>query len=236
ERFTPIVPKGRVVGLATGEGWLYLTDAEGRTVSRVRIEGGIPEVLHEGAPLVGPADVALSVDPYGKEAPVLYVADPGARKLFQMRLPGKQSKPEMVELRRGLGPRLFLAVTRETLVVSDTEQDALLRIERSPGRAEPRVEVLQETVPRKRERGSSSEPRLSYKGAGASEEEYPRIDHPGPIGAHAGIIYAFSESRQQMYCTPRKVRRPVRINFSRPPIAPLGRVLVTDEWLYGLGD
>ena len=233
------IPLEGITGLAAGKGKLYLTDATQGVVMRLDPETCVHDVVHAGTPLQRPREIVYADDvnrgPNENEPPAsprIYVVDAGAGMIFEIAAEGERDPPRAIELPEKMDEHTYLAFSRGTLVVSNPVQDILYRVTGVQTAGKSTVRILQ-SDPKVKAPETVEQRRFTYyKGRESEQGDYPRIERPAAIAAREGIVYAVSESREEIYVTPRLVRRPIRSGFTDPPVRHPSRIAVTEDSLF----
>lgn len=225
ERFQIRPRIGRIGGLAAREGTLFVSNSEKATLYRVDLTDGRSEIVHKGKPFVRPLDLAIGE--------MLFVADPGARQVFQVRLGLDTQRIEPVKaLPNTITGEGSLAYSMGTLGYA--EGDNIWRVTRVEDASGGKLETLQgegDSDPRK----ALAQTRTFYK-KGHVSTNYPTIAAPRSIAAFNGVAYAVSGQTGLVYATPRLVRKAVNSSFGLRPGEQRNftRIALTKDWLFAI--
>jgi hypothetical protein len=225
------IPGARIRGLAWGFGRLYFTNDADASVQYLLTDAGNrpPVVIHRGAPLVGPGELAFIASGV---SPTLVVADAGAGTLFRIVLDTagqRPSPPAPIEIPLPISRSMFItAWPPGEVLISDPESGLLAQVTNVARK--PLLRRLQE-----RRDGMPSLPwhqRPTLPGS-VPRQGYPGVESPGAIAVYNGIFYVIDTRSRLTFAAGIHDTRAIRLPV-QPPVPVVSRLIVNPVTLTAL--
>ena len=218
----------QIRGMAWAGERLYVTNVADASVLSVATTGDrrAPVVVHRGAPLRQPLDIAV--------ANALVIADAGAGALVRIDIPGGGASlpgaPTTIRGKAPVGITTFLAGSREgEVIVSDTDTGVLAQLT-DLGSGDAKYRPMQE-------KGESDSPvpwnQKPEKPQTLRRQGYPGVSHPGSVAVMSGILYVVDVNAGALFTAGVHDVRAIRVATPWTEAA-VTRIVATPQEIVGL--